>query len=192
MNCVFPVMMIAALVFGVLNGRTEQTVAAAFSGAEAAVNSTLAMAGVFCFWSGLLKIFEKSGFSEITTKIISPVICRIFPGLKKDEKAFSHICTNVAANIMGMGNAATPAGIEAMAELDRKNGYSPYASAEMCMFVVLNTASVQLIPTTVISLRSAAGSQNPAAVVVPIWIVSAISLVSAVLLMKLILKRRRV
>lgn len=189
MNYIWPVMIIISLVFGALNGRLDSTVAAAFSGAESAVNAVIAMAGMFCFWSGLLKLAEKSGFSKILAKIISPFLGRIFPKLSRESKAFSHITMNVVANLMGMGNAATPAGIDAMCELDKINGYSPHASDEMCLLVVLNTASMQLIPTTILSLRAAAGSVNPAAVIVPIWVVSAISLISAVVMMKFIIRR---
>lgn len=191
MNYIWSAMIIISLVFACFNGKLDQTVSAAFSGAENAVGAVIAMAGVFCFWSGILKIAEKSGFSKILSKLISPVIKFIFPKLSKDGKAFSHITMNVVANLMGMGNAATPAGIDAMCELDRLNGYSPYVSDEMCLLVVMNTASIQLMPTTILSLRSSVGSANPGAVIVPIWIASVISLVSAVIMMKLIILRGR-
>lgn len=180
-----------SLIFGTVNGRLAQTVAAAFSGAESAAGSVLAMAGVLCFWTGLLSVSEKSGFCKIISKIISPMLQRLFPKLKKEEKAFSYICMNVVANLFGMGNAATPAGLEAMRALDEKNGYSEYASDEMCMLVVINTASLQLIPTTVIALRSSNGAENPAAVIVPIWIASGIALISSVMLFKLMSRRRK-
>lgn len=181
-------MIIISIIFASFNGRLDQTVSAAFMGAENAVSAIISMAGVFCFWSGILKIAEKSGFSKILSKIISPVLGFIFPKLKKNGEAFSHITMNVVANLMGMGNAATPAGIDAMCELDKLNGYSPHASDEMCLLVVMNTASIQLLPTTILSLRSAAGSQNPAGVIIPIWIASAVSLISAVCMMKLIIR----
>lgn len=186
MNFILPLMIIISLIFACLNGRLDQTISAVFSGAENAVAVIIQMAGVFCFWSGLLKISEVSGFSKIISKIISPVLHLIFPNLKKNGKAFSKISMNVVANLMGMGNAATPAGIDAMCELDKINGYSPYASDEMCMMVVLNTASIQLIPTTIMSLRSSAGG-NPQSVIIPIWITSFISLLSAVMMMKIII-----
>ena len=186
MNYIWPVMILISIVFAAVNGTLDSTVSAAFSGAENAVQTTIAMAGLFCFWSGLLKLSEKSGFSEVLAKIINPALKKLFP--KVEGKAYSHITMNIAANLMGMGNAATPAGIDAMCELDRLNGYSPYISDEMCLFVVINTASLQLIPTTIISLRAAAGSPNPASVMIPIWIASATSLIFAILMMKLILR----
>lgn len=191
MNYIWPVLIIVALVFGVVNGRLDATVAAAFSGAQGAVESVVAMAGVFCFWTGILKLAEKSGFSKILARVIRPAVRFIFPGLPAEDRAFSHISMNIVANIMGMGNAATPAGIDAMTELDRRNGYSPYASDEMCMFVVINTASLQVIPTTVMALRSAAGSASPGAVMLPVWIASAAALAASVLMMKFMIRRRK-
>lgn len=189
MNFIWSGMIIISLIFAGINGRLDQTISAAFSGAEGAVSAVAAMAGVFCFWSGLLNVAQTGGFSEVIAKIINPVLKIVFPRLKRDGRALSAITMNVAANLMGMGNAATPAGIEAMCELDKLNGNSPYASDEMCMLVVINTASIQLIPTTIISLRAAAGSQNPAGVIIPIWISSAVSLISAVCVMKFIIWR---
>ena len=186
MNFILPLMIIISLIFACLNGRLDQTISAVFSGAENAVTIIIQMAGVFCFWSGLLKISESSGLSKIISKIISPVLNFVFPKLKTNGKAFSKISMNVVANLLGMGNAATPAGIDAMCELDKLNGYSSFASDEMCMFVILNTASIQLIPTTIMSLRASSGG-NPQSVIFPIWITSAISLLSALMLMKLII-----
>ncbi len=189
MNYIWPALMIISLIFASINGRIDETVAALFSGADLAVQTALGMAGVFCFWSGLLKLAEKSGFADILAKVISPVIGRIFPRLKKGDKARGFITMNVVANLLGMGNAATPSGINAMHELDKLNGGSPNISEEMCLLVVMNTASIQLIPTTILALRSA--SASPAAVVVPIWIVSAISLAAAMGAMILINRRCR-
>lgn len=188
MNYIWSGLILISFVFAFINGRVDETVTALFSGADSAVRAVLAMAGVFCFWSGILKISEKSGFSTVISKVISPIIGFLFPKLKKGKRAREHITMNVVANLLGMGNAATPSGINAMTELDRLNGHSPYISNEMCLLVVMNTASVQLIPTTILSLRTA--SLNPTAVVVPIWIASAVSLIAAVGAMALINRRQ--
>jgi len=119
---------------------------------------------------------------------LHPLISVLFPKLKKGSSATKKITSNIAANLLGMGNAATPAGIEAMSELDKINGGREYPSDEMCIFTVLNTASIQLIPTTVISMRAAVGAIAPAKILLPVWICSVCSLFSAVGAMKLILK----
>ena len=189
MNYIWPGLILISLVFACLNGRVDETVSALFSGAENSVSAVLAMAGIFAFWSGILKVSGKSGFSGIISKLISPVITLIFPKLKKGGKAREYITMNIVANLMGMGNAATPAGISAMSELDKLNGNSRHISDEMCLFVVMNTASIQLIPTTILSLR--AGAENPAEVIVPIWIASGIALISALIMMRIIIGRKK-
>ena len=190
MNYLFPILIIVSIVCSIFTGRVAETTSAAFLGAENAVKAIVAMSGIFCFWTGILKISEKSGLSRVISKIITPVLRLIFPKLDPDGRAFSAITMNVLVNLMGMGNAATPAGIEAMERLDKLNGGSKIPSREMCYFVILNTASIQLIPTTIMALRSSAGSKNPAAVMVPIWITSSVALLAAMLFMKMTDRRR--
>ena len=185
MNYLFPILIILSIVCSIFTGRVAETTSAAFLGAENAVKALITMSGIFCFWTGILKISEKSGLSKVISKLIKPILRRIFPRLDPEGGAFSAITMNVLANLMGMGNAATPAGIEAMERLDALNGQSLYPSREMCYFVVMNTASIQLIPTTIMALRGSVGSENPAAVMVPIWITSVVSLLSAMLFMKI-------
>ena len=120
-------------------------------------------------------------------KILRPVTSILFPKLEKGSDSLSKITANIAANLLGMGNAATPAGVDAMEELDKLNAHKKTPSDEMCIFTVLNTASLQLVPTTVISLRAASGSANPSSVLPAIWICSAISLFTAITTMKIVL-----
>lgn len=178
MNYIWSGIMIFSFLFAAANGRMTETVTALFSGTGAAVNSVAAMAGAFCFWSGVLKIAEKSGFSKLISKLINPMVSVLFPSLKKDSAARGYITMNMVANLLGMGNAATPAGVNAMQELDKLNSGAEHISDDMCMLVVINTASLQIIPTTILSLRAA--SANPAEVIVPIWIASVAAFISAV------------
>lgn len=189
MNYLFPILILVSIVCSIFTGRVAETTSAAFLGAENAVKAIVAMSGIFCFWTGILKISEKSGLSKVISRLIKPILRRIFPRLDPEDGAFSAITMNVLANLMGMGNAATPAGIEAMEKLDVLNGHSPYPSREMCFFVVMNTASIQLIPTTIMALRGSAGSENPAAIMVPIWITSVVALLAAMLFMKITNRR---
>lgn len=184
MNYIWCGMILLSLVAAVINGRVDETVTAAFEGASMSVNTVLSFAGVMCFWTGMLKIAEKSGAAEKLQKLLSPLVKMLFP--KTGENARKYITMNMSANILGMGNAATPMGIKAMRELDNENKNPFYASDAMCMLVVLNTTSFQLIPTTIIALRTAAGSENPFGIVIPIWIASAVSVVSAVVVTKIV------
>lgn len=173
-------MIISSVVVAVFEGKTEATVNAAFSGANQSVETIVGFLGVMCMWMGLMKIAEISGLIDIFSRFISPVTRVIFPRVKKDSPAHKAISMNIVANILGLGNAATPLGINAMEKLNESNPDKKTATNEMCMLVVLNTASIQLIPSTLIALRSTFGSHNPSEIILPIWISSVITAIIAV------------
>lgn len=183
MSYIFSAMIIIALICGAATGKIDETVAAAFEGADAAVNTLLSMAGVMCFWTGFLKIAEKSSAAAKVAKLLSPFIKWLFKG--ENDKAREYIAMNMTANILGMGNAATPMGIKAMAELEKTNPVKEKPSKSMCMLVAMNTASIQLVPTTILSLRAAAGSASPESVMPLIWIASLGGFAAAVFAAKL-------
>ncbi len=188
MNYIWCGLIIISLITAAVNGNMEVTINAAFDGAKAAVDTILALAGVMCFWTGIMKIAEKSGLSDKIEKLLRPLITFLFPNSSNEAKKY--ISMNMSANLLGMGNAATPMGIKAMQTLDKENPRPEYASDDMCMLVVLNTTSLQLIPTTIIALRTAANSANPFSVILPIWISSLAAVVAAVTAAKLWQRRR--
>ncbi len=173
-------MIISSVIVSVFKGNVEQTVNAAFLGANQAVETIVGFLGVMCMWMGLIKIAEMSGLISIFSRFISPVTRIIFPKVKKDSPAQKAISMNIVANILGLGNAATPLGIKAMEMLDKSNPHPKTATNEMCMLVVLNTASIQLIPSTLIALRSSFGSENPSEIILPVWISSVITAIIAI------------
>lgn len=189
MNYIWCGMIIISIVIAVCTGTVSETINGTFEGAKSAVFTILSFAGVMCFWTGLLKVAEKSGLSEKVERLLKPLINRLFPNAGEEPKKY--IAMNMTANLLGMGNAATPMGIKAMQSLDSENSRPDYASDNMCMLVVLNTTSLQLIPTTIISLRVAAGSENPFSVVLPIWISSLCAVITAVLCAKLYFRRKK-
>lgn len=182
-------MVLISFAAAAVNGCMEETAAALLDGAAMAVSTALSISGALCFWTGIMRIAENSGISEKFRRLLSPLVQRLFPDT--GEKAREYITMNMTANILGMGNAATPMGIKAMNELSCENKYPEYASDAMCMFVVLNTTSFQLLPSAVIAVRTACGSENPFGVAVPIWAASAITVISAVALTKLVCRIRR-
>ena len=191
MNYIFPVMIILSLLFACVNGTVNETVQAGLDGAKSSVELVLSFAGIMCMWSGFLKVAEEGGAMSALGKIIRPVISLLFPKLTKNSRAEKYIIANISANLLGVGNAATPAGIAAMSELDKTNNTPDKASDEMSMLVVLNTASMQLVPTTVIALRSAAGSANPQSIIPGVLLCSLLSVICAAASMKLILHYRK-
>lgn len=191
MNLVFSAIIILSLITAFFNGSIEQTVTAGLNGAADSVETVLSFAGIMCMWSGFLKLCEDGGAMEFVAKLIRPVTKLLFPRLKSSSPAIEKICANISANLLGVGNAATPAGIEAMNELDKLNKNPFCASDEMCIFTVINTASIQLVPTTIIALRASFNSQNPDIIMLPIWISSVCALICAITAMRMILHIRK-
>lgn len=182
-------MIILSFLFGTITGNISEVTAAALSGAQDGAVTVFSLLGMMCFWAGLLEIAKQSGLTEKISVFLSPIILRLFPMLKKESAAFGAIVMSIIANLLGLSNAATPLGLKAMAELNKENKNSPYASDAMCMFVVINSAAFTLVPSTVIALLNGAGSENAAEILIPSWITSAAALFAAVLSAKFFAKK---
>ena len=185
LNYIWIFMILVSFIISAITGRMDSLSNAIFQGAQDAASLCFSMLGVMCLWSGLSKIAEKSGLTDILKKCLSPVTRFLFPSLEKNSAALSAIVMNITANLLGMGNAATPLGIKAMKELEKINAEKHTASCEMCMFAVINTASVQLLPSTLIALRQSFGSKNPGEIILPVWICGFLVLTVAITLAKI-------
>ncbi len=174
MNYIWGGMVLLSLLFGLFGGSVGQMNDSMIQGAVDAVSLLLRLAGGFAVWCGLMEILKRSGAVEGLTKLLRPILSFLFPDVKEEETRKS-ITMNLSANMLGLGNAATPMGIKAMNQLTLENGGSETASRAICMFLVLNASSVQLFPGTVLTLRMVMGSQNPGAVILPTLIATAVS-----------------
>lgn len=174
-----------SMIFGLLEGKLPEVSAAAMEEPLHAVELSIKLLGSLCFWSGILETARQSGVVDLLCRILKPFLGIIFPRLKGEEKALGAISMNVAANLLGLGNAATPLGIAAMKELQKLSGFSFAATKEMVCFVVMNTASLQLLPTTVATLRLESGAERPFDILPAVWFVSACSLVTGIAAAKL-------
>lgn len=188
-NYIWAGMITLSFLFAMLTGSLDKVNTALVSGAQSAVEMSIGLLGLMCFWTGLLEIAKKSGMTELLSKALEPVMRKLFPELKKDSPAIGAMLLNMVANFLGLSNAATPLGLKAMEELDKENNHKKRASNAMCLFVVINTASITLIPTTVIALRTSNGSEDPFSVIVPVWICSIISVTVGIIVAKLLGKR---
>lgn len=175
LNFIWALLLAAGLITGIVNGRIQETAQSIMTSADDAVKFALGLVGVVALWCGFIQILEDAGVLKAASKILRPVITRLFPGTKNNEKAQSAIITNVTANFLGLGNGATPSGIEAVGEM--KDNIK-----DVCLFLVINSAGLQLIPSTVIAMRSELGASNPTDILMPTWIVSILSLVSALVI----------
>ena len=184
LNYLWAGMIIVSFICALSTGRMEELSKAAINGADKAVSLIISMAGVMCLWTGIMKIADRGGLTAIIAKILSPVLARLMPDYEKDSAAMRAVSANITANILGLGNAATPFGLIAMKEMQKGNRLKTQPNNSMVMFVVMNTASIQLIPTTIAALRQSAGSSQPYDILPYIWIVSFLSLAVGIILAK--------
>ena len=183
MTVVWTGMVAVSVLCGLATGRGAEVAAAAIEGAGAAVELCLSIAGMMCLWSGVMEVMRRSGLAEGLTRLLRPVLRRLFPGCAGDRETMDSVAANVSANLLGLGNAATPLGLQAARRMGRNCGGR--ASDELCMLVVCNTASIQLIPTTVATVRAAAGSAAPFDLLPAVWLASALSVGVGILACKL-------
>lgn len=182
LNYIWSFMIIISVICAAIAGNLDSLATEALSGAKNAITVIISLTGAMCFWSGILNVAEKSGLTESLSKLLHPIIRLLFPSVSPKSAAANAIVSNMSANMLGMGNAATPFGLKAISELSHLNGDINIASDAMCMFVVINTASIQLIPSTMISILSANGSKTPFEIMLPTLIVSFISLLAGTLM----------
>lgn len=168
-----------SLVSGSITGQLSAVSAAAMAGAQAAVELCLSMAGAICLWSGVMTLMDRCGLSQKLARLLRPVLRRLLPNASRDSETLAAVSANVSANLLGLGNAATPLGIRAATRMAR--GCGGTASDELCRLVVLNTASIQLLPTTVAAVRSAHGCAAPFDILPAVWLSSALSVAAGLL-----------
>jgi len=179
-------MVVFSLLFGLCSGNLDAVSAAALEGANSAVQLSLSMAGILCLWSGIMEIMNACGLSKGIAAMFRPLLRRLMPQASKDDRTLAALSANLSANLLGLGNAATPLGIQAARRMAQ--GCGGVASDELCLLVVLNTASIQLLPATIASLRAAAGCKTPFDILPSVWFASILS-VSVGLLTARILSR---
>ena len=167
-------MMALSLLFAGLNGTAAAVGAAAAEGTSAAITLGLGLLGGIMFWSGLMEVMERAGLTAALSRMLRPILYRLFPSCSRDGELARELSLNVSANLLGLGNAATPAGVRAAVRL-REHAPDNDASDELCRLVVMNTASIQLLPTTVAAVRGALGAANAFDILPAVWITSLFS-----------------
>ena len=185
-NYIWFVMVFLGVLIGLFTGNGEVISKSIINSADSTVNMIIGLVGLMCFWCGVMKVAEKSGLTNKLAKVLKPILKLIFKEAAKDEKALGAIVMNITANMMGLGNAATPFGVKAMQEMDRLNKEKGVASNDMSLFLVLNAACIQFIPSTVISIRAASGSDNPGAIILPALLASTVAAITGVFLCKIL------
>lgn len=170
LNIIWPIFILISFLYAIISRNMDNTTQAIFESAENSVELTITFFATICMWNGIMEIAKRTTFVEKLTRLLKPLINFLFPDCKNNEKAKEEISMNMVANILGLGNAATPLGLKAMRTLQKDNPKKDTISNSMAMFIVINTASIQIIPTTVIAIRSSLNSNNPTQIILPVWI----------------------
>ena len=188
LNYVWSILLFIAVIASVFTGEITTLSDSVIKGAADSVELLLSITGIVAFWSGIMEVAEKSGLMQSLCNLFRPILSKVFNNASSNKKAMEYICSNITANMLGLGNAATPLGLKAMNELQKMNRSKNTASNDMITFVVLNTASLQILPTTLWAYRSAYGSTKPFEILPQIWLVSFLSLTIGLLFVRIMSK----
>ncbi len=190
-NVIWVFLILIAIIYSLLTGQVDTLNNGILTHAKTGINLIMEMMPLIVLWTGIMKIAEKSGLLQVFAKALNPILRRLFPSLPKTHKALGYIASNIGANMLGLGSAATPFGLKAMEELQKDNPKKNEATEAMITFLVLNTGGVTLIPTTVIALRIMHGSINPTEIIITSILATAVSSISGLLLDYFIRRRKR-
>lgn len=190
LNILWPIFIIISYIYACFSGNLENINNGIFESCKDAVTLCITFFETITLWCGIMQIAKDSSLSEKLSKALSPIIRFLFPEINKKDKVYSEISLNIIANILGLGNAATPLGLKAMKSLQDQNSYKDTLSNSMAMLILLNTASLQIIPTTVIAIRSSLNSANPTEIILPVWISTICAAFAGVLAVKFYIKIR--
>lgn len=188
LNIVWPIFIIISFTYAIFSGNLENLNSSIFESTESAINLSINFLGTICLWNGVMQIANKTTMIDRLSNFLNPIIKLLFPEMKKNKEIQKEISMNMIANILGLGNAATPLGLKAMKSMQKENKKKDTLTNSMAMFIVINTASIQIIPTTVIAIRSSFGSENPTSIVFPVWIATICAAIAGITATKLLIK----
>ena len=188
LNIIWPLFIVISFIYAFFSGNIEQVSNGIFESLTDVVNLSLTFLGTMCLWNGIMEIAKKTTLIKKLTSLLKPLIKFLFPELTKNEKAKEEISMNIIANVLGLGNAATPLGLKAMKTMQKENKDKTTLSNSMAMFILINTASIQLIPTNVIAIRNSLNSTAPTQIIYPVWIATIVAAISSIMAAKVFIK----
>lgn len=191
LNKIWCFFILISIIFGIASGNIEAVNNSVFSSIENTMTLLIKMIGGMCFWSGIMEIAMHTSLQDKLKNFIKPINNFIFAKLDKNSSAYENISMNMATNMLGLGNAATPLGLKAVEELEKINDKPDRLSDEEIMFIAINTASLQVIPTSIITIRSSLGSTAPGSIILGVWFSTVVAFISIIIITKIYLKIRR-
>ena len=191
LNIIWPVFIIISYIYAIYVGKVAEINNSIFESCKSAVDLSITFLGTMCLWTGIMQIAKKTTLITKLANLLRPIMKILFPDIDKNNPVYEEISMNMVANILGLGNAATPLGLKAMKIMQKENEREDTVSNSMAMFIVLNTASLQLIPTTVIAIRSSLNSSNPTGIIIPVWVATIASAIAGITVTKLFIKLKK-
>ncbi len=188
LNVFWPFCIVISIIIAIITGRVENINDSVFESSKIAVDITITLIGTMCLWSGIMEIAIHTSIIDKIKRLLMPFMKFLFPKINSKDKEYQEICMNIISNLFGLGNAATPLGLKAMKSMQEKNEEKEKLTDSMAMLIVLNTASLQIIPTTVIAIRTSLDSNDPTKIIVPVWIATLTAAISAIVATKLFIK----
>ena len=189
LNIIWPAFIIISVIYALGTGNIENVSNGIFDSAKSAVELTITFFGTICLWNGIMEIAKQTTLIQKLTKGLKPFIHFLFPEMKQNKQAEEEISMNVVANLLGLGNAATPLGLKAMQTMQKENMKKDTLTNSMAMFIVINTASLQLIPTNVIAIRSSLGAVAPSGIILQVWVATIVAAIVGITATKILMKR---
>ncbi len=189
LNIIWPIFIIISYLYAIYIGKVPEINNSIFESCKSAVDLSITFLGTMCLWTGIMQIAKKTTLIKKLTNFLKPIMKILFPDIHKDNPAYEEISMNMVANILGLGNAATPLGLKAMKTMQETNLHKDTLTNSMAMFIIINTASIQIIPTTVIAIRSSLGSNNPTAIIIPVWIATICAAMTGIISAKILMKK---
>lgn len=191
LNKIWCFFIVIGIIFSLINGTYVDVNNAIFTGIDDTISLVISFIGSISFWNGIMNIIENTSLINKLKNFLKPLIKLIFKDIDLESEAGENIAMNMTSNILGLGNASTPCGLKAMEELQKENLNKNNLSNNMLLFILINTASIQIIPTTIISIRAGLGSQNPSCIVLGVWFSSIVAFVSMLIITKIYIKLKR-
>lgn len=189
LNIIWPIFIIISYIYAICVGKVSEINNSIFESCKSAVDLSITFLGTMCLWTGIMQIAKKTTLIAKLTNLLKPIMRILFPDIDKNDPAYEEISMNMVANILGLGNAATPLGLKAMKTMQKTNTSKDTLTNSMAMFIIINTASIQIIPTTVIAIRSSLGSNNPTSIIIPVWIATICAAIAGTISAKILMKK---
>lgn len=190
LNIIWCFFIIIAVIYSIINGTFSEVNSSIFSSTQSVISLVISLLGNMCFWNGIMNIVKNTNLINRINYFINPIIKFLFKDIDENSECYKNISMNITSNLLGLGNSATPCGLKAIEEMQKENKIKNKLSNNQILFILINTASIQLIPTTIISIRASLGSKSPSTIITGVWFSSIITFIFLILITKIFLWRR--